>query len=101
MPVIADRLEGLHLDQRTGKSLIIRRPGELSIQPRRAGFQRILRARNQLFHVQQYAKIPAEGCAILVRDARKLLGAQRALASFLDEPLRQVLICVSGCNRCV
>ena len=90
--VVADRLEGLHLDQRTRKALIILGPDQLSIQPRRAGFERVLGARNQVFHIQQHAEIPAESCAILVRDAGELLDLELARLRLLNQPLRKEFV---------
>ncbi len=84
MPVVADRLEGLHLDQAARKPLKLFRPGQLAVQPRRTGLKRVLGARNQVFHVQQNAKIPAECRAILMCDAGKLLEAIRAERAFLN-----------------
>ena len=54
MPVVADRLECLHLDQAAGKTLKLFRCGQFSIQARRADFERVFRTWNfQIFHVQQ------------------------------------------------
>ncbi len=84
MPVVADRFKRLNLHQAARKPFKILRPGQLAVQPRRTGFKRVLRSRNQIFHIQQHAKIPAECCAIFMRDAGKLLQAQARLPS--DQP---------------
>ncbi len=77
----------------------ILRPGQLAVQPRRTGFERVLGARNQIFHVQQNSKITAESGTILVGNPRKLLqtvGTQRAFPELLNEPLQQSLVSLSG-----
>ena len=71
--VVADRLKGLHLHQASRKPLKIFRLAQLAIQTRRTGLKRVLRAGNQVFHVQQDAKIPAEFGAVLMCDAGELL----------------------------
>jgi len=86
MAVVAYRLEGLNLDQRAGKPFEILVPSQLAIQPRRTGFQRVLGTRNQIFHIQQYAKIPAERGAILVCDAGELLDLELARLRLLNQP---------------
>ena len=87
VPVVADRLKGLHLHQAALKPFKILRLAQLAVQTRRTRFQRVLRAGNQVFHVQQHAKIPAERGAILMCDAGELLHAECSLG----QPLRQIL----------
>src|ERR1039458_8407890 len=95
MAVAADCLEGLHFDQATLKPLKILGPAQLTIQTRRTGLERIFCPWNQIFHIQQHAKIATESGAILVRNAGQLLQTQPAL----DEPFRKPLN--TGCDGCL
>src|SRR6266702_388546 len=73
--VVANRLEGLYFHQAARKPPELLRLCQLAIQTRGTGFQRIFGAGAQVFHVKQYAEIPAELGTILMCDAGKLFGA--------------------------
>jgi len=75
MSIVANGLKRLNLHQTARKPLKILWLGQLPVQPRGTGFQRVLAAGNKVFHIDQHAKIPAEFGAILMCDARKLLRA--------------------------
>src|SRR5581483_8171942 len=52
MPVVANRLEGLHLHKTPHEPVKILWPAQLAIQPRRARLQRIGGPWNEVFHVE-------------------------------------------------
>src|ERR1700733_6340625 len=86
MPVVADRLECLDLDQAAGKTLKLFRCGQFSIQARRADFERVFRTWNQIFHVQQDTEVAAEFGAVLMCDAGKMFDAHPSLYQAFWKP---------------
>jgi len=67
MAIVANCLKRLYLHQAACEPFKILCPAQLAVQPGRTCFERVLRSRNKVFHVQQDAKVAAESGAIFVR----------------------------------
>ncbi len=72
--------------QPPGESLEFSRLRELAVQPRRTDLQNIVRPGNQILHVEDYAQLVADGLAIPVADAFRLIDVDAQEALLADLP---------------
>src|SRR5581483_3093613 len=71
--IAVDRLPRRYLGQMSSEALEICCTGQPSIQSRRRNFQQVRAARHNILDVENSADVPAQICAIFVRDALRFV----------------------------
>ena len=69
MPVACYRLKGLQLEETAGEALKIGQSTQPAVEAGGGYLQRVLRAGDQVFDVEEGSEIAAEEGAVIVRDS--------------------------------